>query len=164
MPCRLTNFILVAGLALGFILHAQKENNPPTPSPLAPSPAVVGPLNDAITAIIANSLNNTICYTRLGYICDTFGGRPSGSQNLEDAISWIHTTMITVDGLDNVTLENVTVPHWVRGIESASMTTPFLRILPMLSLGGRYAGFSLGGLDRVAHPDLFAALLPQLVD
>ena len=55
---------------------------------------------------------------RLARLCDTFGPRFSGSTNLESAIDWILDEMRN-DGLDNVHGEGVSVPHWVRGEESA---------------------------------------------
>lgn len=100
------------------------------------------PLLDNVQRIVDAALNNEIAYQRLGYLCDRFGGRPSGSVNLENAIQWIYNTMLTNDSLDAY-LENVTVGHWVRGNESAALISPFYRRLPMLSLGGRYALHSI---------------------
>ena len=45
---------------------------------------------------------------------DTFGHRLSGSESLEDTIEWAAGEM-KKDGLENVHLEPVKVPHWVRG-------------------------------------------------
>jgi len=39
--------------------------------------------------IIDASLNNDEGFDRLAELCDTFGPRFTGSQNLEDAIDWI---------------------------------------------------------------------------
>jgi len=127
---------------LGLVLNAKK-------TPDTPDGPATGPLLDAVSKIINASLTNTMCYNRLAYLCDTFGGRPSGSANLENAIQWIYNTMLTVDNLDNVTLENVTVPHWVRGNESAAMLAPFYRSLSILSLGGRYVSLPLGALLNI---------------
>jgi carboxypeptidase Q len=68
-------------------------------------------------------------------LCDTFGPRFSGTTNLAAAIDWVLAEMKT-DGLENVHGEEVTVPHWVRGAESAELLEPRARWLPMLGLGG----------------------------
>src|SRR5262249_36681521 len=53
---------------------------------------------------------------------------------LEDAIQWAIVQM-KKDGLENVHAEPVKVPHWVRGQESAEITSPRRQALVMLGLG-----------------------------
>ncbi|HEX4121475.1 MAG TPA: M28 family metallopeptidase [Verrucomicrobiae bacterium] len=77
-------------------------------------------------------------YERLARLCDTFGPRFSGTTNLEAAIDWVLAEM-KLDGLENVHGEEVMVPHWVRGAESAEMLLPRPHRLPMLGLGGSIA-------------------------
>jgi carboxypeptidase Q len=72
---------------------------------------------------------------RLAQLCDTFGPRFSGTTNLEAAIDWVLEQM-KADGLEHVHGEEVTVPHWVRGSESAEILQPVHRTLPMAGLGG----------------------------
>lgn len=86
--------------------------------------------NRLIDAAVADST----AYMRLAEMTDKFGHRLSGSQSLEDAISWILDRMKT-DGLANVRGEPVMVPHWVRGEESATLVTPRVAPLHMLGLG-----------------------------
>jgi carboxypeptidase Q len=88
--------------------------------------------------IISKSLTDSTAYNRLGYMCDTFGPRLSGSKNLENAISWILKEMNS-DGLENVRGEKVAVPTWIRGKESATLLSPFKKELSMLGLGGSIA-------------------------
>src|SRR5690606_17059434 len=71
---------------------------------------------------------------KLTLLTDRFGPRLSGSRSLEDAIDWILDRMRT-EGLDSVRGEPVMVPHWVRGEESAEMTSPRRQRLGMLGLG-----------------------------
>ena len=85
--------------------------------------------------IISKSLTDSTAYNRLGYMCDTFGPRLSGSKNLENAINWILKEMES-DGLENVRGEKVAVPTWIRGQESATLLSPFKKKLSMLGLGG----------------------------
>ena len=88
--------------------------------------------------IISKSLTDSTAYNRLGYMCDTFGPRLSGSKNLENAINWILKEMNN-DGLENVKGEKVAVPTWIRGNESATLLSPFKKELSMLGLGGSIA-------------------------
>ena len=60
--------------------------------------------------IISKSLTDSTAYDRLGYMCDTFGPRLSGSKNLENAINWILKEMNS-DGLENVRGEKFQYQH-----------------------------------------------------
>ncbi len=84
--------------------------------------------------LIDAALGDSAAYARLAHLTDTFGPRLSGSDNLEQAIDWILEEMRR-DGLDAVRGEPVLVPHWVRGDESAEMTSPRRQRLGMLGLG-----------------------------
>jgi carboxypeptidase Q len=95
-------------------------------------------INDAASHLIRAATGADFAYRRLAQMCDTFGTRLSGSTNLEAAIDWVLDEMKT-DGLENVHGEEVAVPHWVRGAESAEMIAPRYRVLPMLGLGGSIA-------------------------
>jgi carboxypeptidase Q len=88
--------------------------------------------------LIGAATNSDFAWQRLARMCDTFGPRFSGTTNLEAAIDWVLDEM-RQDGLDNVHGEEVAVPHWVRGEESAELLEPRLRKLPMLGLGGSIA-------------------------
>ena len=88
--------------------------------------------------IISKSLTDSTAYNRLGYMCDTFGPRLSGSKNLENAINWILKEMKS-DGLENIRGEKVAVPTWIRGKESVTLLSPFKKELSMLGLGGSIA-------------------------
>ena len=81
--------------------------------------------------IIDFAMTDSTAYKRLGYMCDSFGPRFSGSKNLEKAISWIIKTMKS-DGLSNVEGQYVKVPTWVRGKETANLLQPFKKDLNIL--------------------------------
>jgi carboxypeptidase Q len=87
--------------------------------------------------IIDAALADSSAYARLGLLVDGFGHRFSGSESLERALDWILDEMRR-DGLENVRGEEVMVPRWIRGEESATLLEPRLKPLPipMLSLGG----------------------------
>lgn len=73
-------------------------------------------------------------YERLALFTDTIGNRVSGSKNLDLAIKYMYNAL-TKDGLVNVHLEPVKIPHWVRGKESAVMLQPRNHTLAILGLG-----------------------------
>lgn len=70
---------------------------------------------------------------RLANFTDKFGSRLTGSQNLENAIDYM-VDALQKDGLKAYT-EPVTVPHWVRGNESAELIAPRWHPMAMLGLG-----------------------------
>ena len=84
--------------------------------------------------LIDAALGDSAAYAKLAHLTDTYGPRLSGSKSLEDAIDWILAEMRR-EGLDAVRGEPVMVPHWVRGEESAQMTSPRVQRLAMLGLG-----------------------------
>ncbi|KAH0617547.1 hypothetical protein JD844_015917 [Phrynosoma platyrhinos] len=77
-------------------------------------------------------------YERLALFVDTIGPRLSGSKSLELAIQYMYQAL-KKDGLENVHLEQVKIPHWERGEESAIMVEPRNHSLAILGLGGSIA-------------------------
>jgi carboxypeptidase Q len=102
-------------------------------------------------------------WQRLARLCDTFGPRFSGTTNLEAAIDWVLAQM-KADGLENVHGEEVLVPHWVRGAESAELLEPRTRRLPMLGLGGSIATPPEGITAEVLVVKSFADLTGRALD
>jgi carboxypeptidase Q len=84
--------------------------------------------------LIEEARSSRFAWERLAELGDTFGHRLSGSESLDAAIRWAAQRM-KEDGLDNVRLEPVKVPHWVRGNESAEIVAPRKHTLAMLGLG-----------------------------
>ena len=93
--------------------------------------------------IIDKAMSDSQGYDRLGEMLDTFGPRFSGSTNLEKSLEWIIDEM-KKDGLENVHGEEVMVPKWIRGKESAVMTAPWKKDLAILGLGGSVGTGSKG--------------------
>ena len=112
---------------------------------------------DIAERLIAASLADTSAYNRLAYLCDTFGPRLSGSQNLENAIDWI-LRELEKDSLSNVHGEKVKVPSWVRGKESARLIKPFAKDLSILGLGGSIGTRRAGIRGEVIVVDSFEEL------
>ncbi|MGQ7944527.1 M28 family peptidase [Flavobacterium sp. WC2509] len=61
-----------------------------------------------------SALTNSKCYSWLDYLSNTIGSRLSGSTGAEKAVQYTKTQMETL-GFDKVYLQEVMVPHWVRG-------------------------------------------------
>ena len=84
--------------------------------------------------LIAAALSDTEGMQRLEYLCDRIGNRLSGSASLERAIEWAAAEMKKA-GFENVRTPPVSVPHWVRGKESATLLAPVQKPLTMIGLG-----------------------------
>lgn len=107
--------------------------------------------------LIAAAMSDTAGYARLEYLCDHIGKRLSGSEPLTRATTWAAEAMRQA-GLENVTMQPVMVPHWVRGAELGAIVAPVSKPLHMLGLG-MSVGTASGGItaEVVVVPD-FASL------
>jgi carboxypeptidase Q len=105
----------------------------------------LGPYREPARRLIDESLSSRFAWERLAELGDTFGHRLSGSDALEAAIRWAAEQMKT-DGLENVRLEAVKVPRWVRGAESLDIVAPWRHKLVMLGLGNSI-GTPASGLE-----------------
>ncbi len=104
-------------------------------------PAVAGPLAAKYKAdadrILQAAMADNDGYAALTTLCDHIGKRLSGSPQLNTAVSW-GAELMRKAGLENVQVQPVMVPRWVRGNESAALVGPnnqILRPLHMLGLG-----------------------------
>ncbi|KAL0985287.1 hypothetical protein UPYG_G00155050 [Umbra pygmaea] len=93
--------------------------------------------NDIIDLAVYGKAQNR-SYQRLADFTDTIGNRVSGSKNLDLAIKYMFNAL-GKDGLENVHLEPVKIPHWVRGEESAMMLVPQNHSMNILGLGSSVA-------------------------
>jgi carboxypeptidase Q len=89
---------------------------------------------EPVRRVIDEALSTRFAWDRLAELADTFGHRLSGSDSLEAAIRWAADQM-KKDGLDNVRLDPVKVPHWVRGAETLEIVSPGRHPLVLLGLG-----------------------------
>lgn len=96
------------------------------------------PYNEIAGRLIGAALADGEGWERLVRLTTGMGGRLSGSRTLEQAVEWAYRGM-QADGLEEVRLLPVKVPHWVRGRESAEVLSPQARSLAMLGLGGSVA-------------------------
>jgi len=70
--------------------------------------------------IYDEELVNGQCYGNLHYLCKNIGPRLSGSKNAQKAVEWGKKLMESY-GFDHVFLQEVMVPHWVRGAKELGM-------------------------------------------
>src|ERR1700761_7859949 len=70
--------------------------------------------------IYDEELVNGQCYGNLHYLCKNIGPRLSGSPNAQKAVDWSKKLMESY-GFDHVFLQEVMVPHWVRGAKEVGM-------------------------------------------
>jgi len=116
-------------LVVGAILTTVSAQSP------APSHSWLTPLREDSARLIKAATADDFAWQRLAELTDTYGNRLSGSENLTRAVDWAVRTM-KADGLENVRTERVMVPHWVRGVEEATVTSPVERKLHVIGLGG----------------------------
>jgi carboxypeptidase Q len=124
MADRVRVLLIVVAASLSMPAHAARPEDG----------AWLNAYREAAGRIIGEAMSSQFAWQRLALLGDTFGNRLSGSRSLEEAIQWAAAEM-KKDGLENVHTEPVKVPHWVRGIESAEITSPRQRSLVMLGLG-----------------------------
>jgi carboxypeptidase Q len=67
-----------------------------------------------IRKIYDEALVNGKCFSNLHYLCKNIGPRLSGSANAQKAVEWSKKLMESYH-FDRVYLQEVMVPHWVRG-------------------------------------------------
>jgi Zn-dependent M28 family amino/carboxypeptidase len=108
-----------------------------------PLPAAAGPLAAKYKAdadrILAAAATDNDGYAALTYLTDHIGKRVSGSPQLNTAVGW-GAELMRKAGLQNVRVQPVMVPHWVRGNESGELlykgeAGPITKPLHMLGLG-----------------------------
>nr|WP_242923814.1 M20/M25/M40 family metallo-hydrolase [Pontibacter liquoris] len=85
-----------------------------------------------------NALTSYDSYNNLRYLTKNIGGRLSGSPQAAAAVEWSRQVMDTM-GLDRVYLQEVMVPHWVRGDKEVGQIFAKERgavDVPVCALGG----------------------------
>src|ERR1700748_1580792 len=119
-------FLLVAASALSNCTFAQ------TPDPQSPQARIAQLLNDSPGAWtpeqIANmqrlrdaALSDPYALIELRHLTDNIGPRIAGSPQAQHAVEWVAEEMRQLGA--TVTIEKTTVPHWVRGEETAELTS-----------------------------------------
>ena len=112
--CRRTALATVAVLAGLAPAHAQRAPKAPR-ARLEKAASRPNPTDSlALRKIFDEALLRGESYENLRYLTGTIGGRLSGSPQAQQAVEWGKVTMEKA-GFDRVYLQEVMVPHWVRG-------------------------------------------------
>ncbi|MCC3152495.1 M20/M25/M40 family metallo-hydrolase [Hymenobacter sp. BT770] len=115
--CRRTALAAAAVLTGLAPAHAQRGAKAAKAKPEKPAAAVAAvPVSDsvALRRIFDEALLRGESYDNLRYLTGTIGARLSGSPQAQQAVEWGKATMEKA-GFDRVYLQEVMVPHWVRG-------------------------------------------------
>lgn len=107
---------------------------PPTPVESAPDPALVARAKQ----LCERALTDDHAIEILRSLLQAAPKRLSGSPGAAAAVQWGLDTMRQI-GLQNVRAEPCMVPHWVRGDETAEVTSPSPVSLHVTALGGSIA-------------------------
>ncbi len=97
---------------------------------------IFGQVNDSlmIKKIFDETMSNGKCYEWLDHLANNIGGRLAGSEGAEQAVKYTKELMDGL-GLDSVFLQELMVPHWVRG-EKEYAEIVGLKEVPICALGG----------------------------
>src|SRR5262249_16951509 len=107
------------GLVAAVVLSACARRGPTT----APAPDFRPAVSAAAGRVAeASARTGGTGWTQLTELADDYGKRITGSEALTAALGWA-TQRMRDDGLENVRLQPVTVPHWVRGSERARIVS-----------------------------------------
>ena len=114
-----------------------------------------------IRKIYNEALSNGKSYEWLRYLTKQVGPRLSGSEGAQKAVDWTKQVM-EQQGFDRVFLQDVLVPHWVRGKkeEAYFRSGKQKTTVPIAALGGSVAtgpkGVEAGVIEVMSFPELRA--------
>src|SRR5712664_4694166 len=102
-----------------YALRCEAQSATPTPSPTA-TPAVFSPQTLAeLKRLQQAALTSDYAYRQVAHLADNIGPRLTGSAQAAKAVDYVASELKAI-GCE-VQLEKVTVPHWVRGEETAAL-------------------------------------------
>jgi carboxypeptidase Q len=135
MSTRLARWTALIALPFLFMLQAGAT---PMSGAARPSSSSRGTEGDSLARVAAQLIGEEMvsggAYAKLEWLTDHIGPRLSGSPNAEAAVAWA-LKEFRRDGLSNVRAEKVMVPHWVRGVETASIVSPASQRLAVTAIG-----------------------------
>lgn len=111
-------------------------------------------------------LTNYQCYNDLRDLCKQIGARISGSPQAAQAVAW-GERVLRQTGADSVWLQEVMVPHWVRGEESATIYSKGKTMPLLISSLGNAVGTGEKGIKakliQINHIDELKRMKPEQV-
>jgi carboxypeptidase Q len=134
-------FVVFTTIFVSFAFAQNNQYYPITDSMRAKATQIFNAALDP--SIIDNASSTMSTYNLLAQLCDDYGGRLSGSDNLEAALDWVQQRALADAGkfpFDyKVIVEPVMVPNWRRGTEWVTVSSPFRptsnQSLAMMGLG-----------------------------
>lgn len=97
----------------------QQAQASPSPSP-SPTPMLFSKKTlDDLKRLHSEALESDYAYKQVAYLCDNIGPRLTGSPQAQRAVEYVSGEMRRL-GL-TVELEQLKVPHWVRGLETGEL-------------------------------------------
>src|ERR1700722_15545079 len=122
-----SDFALLLSLLCSQLVVAQTQRHGPAASPFGGVPQMTQlqrenfppQLLEELSAIKAAALSDDYAYRQVAHLTENIGPRPSGSIQARAAVDYVAGELRQL-GLD-VQLEEVKVPHWVRGAETAEL-------------------------------------------
>jgi carboxypeptidase Q len=113
--------------AITILPAASAQNQKPQPSPWAAAPQATPaqqenfppPLLEELASIKSAALADDYAFQQVAHLTENIGPRPSGSAQANAAVDYVAGELRRL-GLE-VHLEEVKVPHWVRGAETAQL-------------------------------------------
>ena len=98
-----------------------------------------------IKSFYKKALTDSKCYSWLEYLSNDIGSRLSGSESAAKAVQYTKSQLETL-GLDKVYLQEVMVPHWVRGEKETAfiLDGKVKTTVPICALGGSVATAKTG--------------------
>lgn len=106
--------------------------------------------------LVATQIASSRAYDTLAYLTDNIGPRLSGSKGADLAVKWA-VAQFKQWGID-VRTEKVMVPHWVRGVERASLPSHNDQKIVLTALGGSVATRAEGLTAEVIEVSSFDEL------
>lgn len=122
-------------------------------------------LVEAATALREKALESSDAYSFVASLTTEVGPRLAGSEGDRKAVVWASRKLAEY-GLD-VSIEKVTVPHWVRGEAAGHIVEPYPQPVELVALGGS-VGTPQGGVEaevlEVESIEALEALAPEQVE
>lgn len=111
--------ILALASSLATTGVAQNPSTQKRNSPRAGEPAFPPELSEQLAALRDAALSDDYAYKQVAHLTENIGPRPSGSPQAQKAAEYVADELRKL-GLE-ARLEEVRVPHWVRGAEAAEL-------------------------------------------
>ena len=124
---------------------------------LSAAPLRLDPTGEVIAELQRAALASPGASDTVRELTTEVGPRLAGSAGDRAAVAWALRAM-AARGLTSVHAEKVTVPHWERGVETASIVLPFPHKLGVTALGGSVATPAGGVEAEVVEVDSLEAL------